>query len=65
MTFKLATRFHDDYRMIDPLGSCRLDIPVHIPWAAVDELEPEAIVVLGRTAMAESGPVSTALTLDR
>ena len=41
--------------LLDPLGSCRLDIPVHLPWAAEDELELEAIVVLGRTAMAESG----------
>ena len=41
--------------LIDPLGSCRLDIPVHLPCPAVDELELEAIVVLGSTAMAESG----------
>ena len=38
------------------MGSCRVGLdPVNLPSPAVDELEPEAIVVLGRTAMAESG----------
>ena len=38
------------------MGSCRVGLdPVNLPSPAVDELEPEAIVVLGRTVMAESG----------
>ena len=37
------------------LDRSRLVDPVNLPCAAVDELELEAIVVLGRTAMAESG----------
>ena len=42
-------------KLIGTLDRSRLVDPVNLPCPAVDELEPEAIVVLGRTAMAESG----------
>ena len=41
--------------LIDPLDRSRLVDPVNLPCPAADELELEAIVVLGHTAMAESG----------
>ena len=52
---RLTARAQDRAITDRPLDRSRLVDPVNLPCPAVDELEPEAIVVLGRTAMAESG----------